>query len=596
MGFAARQFLGERRMALERERHQEIEQGLMRLDRRYSREIGRLNHAFAEQYASASRFLIPDENCLKQKLPEMARRWGFDFCTVFGVKGEQQVSFRATEGRTTSPKLLQYLGKISAEAMRRSVSGEQSDLSEQRDLGKLEFIGLLPTVKGIDWGASKNIVGFFPLGQAVGRVTHLVVGLWDPARMQLDFLRRHAERESRMLGDGRLLIWCPQNPEIAFPESLARLRQLAALRPKVNNRAISYRSRMSLGGTSYLVTGVRFQQLNKFACLRLTPDHSIQFQIHDLTMKFWFIVVLISSLCALVGVVLADMILIPVRDLTSGLDALSRRDFRARIPVHHGDELGQAARLLNETAEGLQDLELAKTLQEAFFPTKPLLLGDLRIWGQSCFAGKVGGDYVDFFALDDHRGLFMIADVSGHGVAASLVVAMARAAFRHPAVGDDPMQLMQTLNALLLSVLRKKKMMTCCLGLFDVREHHVRLVNAGHPWPLHLHAGGAEFLKSIGMPLGSAKRWKAGEVACPLEPGDVVFCYSDGLVEARSGNGPIGFTRLSESAPSFVGSNAETTAALFWQWFAREAPESPPADDVSILILQRLLPEQGESS
>ncbi|HNV69939.1 MAG TPA: PP2C family protein-serine/threonine phosphatase, partial [Candidatus Ozemobacteraceae bacterium] len=161
------------------------------------------------------------------------------------------------------------------------------------------------------------------------------------------------------------------------------------------------------------------------------------------------------------------------------------------------------------------------------------------------------------------------------------------------AVCGDPEKLVQTMNTLFLNVLRKKKMMTCCVGLVDTCDSTLRLINAGHPWPLQVRGGCAEYLKSVGMPLGSAKRWKAGEVTWRLDPGDVVFLYSDGLVEARAGNDVLGFSRLSESLPQLLRSEPRETIAAFWSWFDHMAPESPPADDVSVLVIQRQ-PASGE--
>ncbi|HNV73013.1 MAG TPA: hypothetical protein PKO06_25110, partial [Candidatus Ozemobacteraceae bacterium] len=173
MGFAARQFLEERRMILEQERHHEVEQGLFRLDRLYSKEVNRLSWAFLEQYAWSSTRLVGVENRLAQVIPEFAKQWGFEYCAVLGSRGESLFTFRAPDGRTMSPKFLQYLGKLAGESMKRSILGEQSDRSGVRDLGTLEFLGLTPQVKQLDWGASLNIVGFFPLGTDTGRVTHV---------------------------------------------------------------------------------------------------------------------------------------------------------------------------------------------------------------------------------------------------------------------------------------------------------------------------------------------------------------------------------------------------------------------------------------
>ncbi|HNV72071.1 MAG TPA: PP2C family protein-serine/threonine phosphatase, partial [Candidatus Ozemobacteraceae bacterium] len=257
-----------------------------------------------------------------------------------------------------------------------------------------------------------------------------------------------------------------------------------------------------------------------------------------------------------------------------------------------------AARLLDQTSEDLQDLEVARTLQETFYPSSGVSVGEWRIWGRSRFAGSVGGDYVDFFKVSEQQAILIIGDVSGHGIGAALVVAMARAAFAHPAVQGNPQRMMESLNTLFVRTLKRRKMMSCCLAFVDAEQRTVTMVNAGHQWPLLVRNQRAEFLPTQGFPVGAARNWSAGSRTLEVASDDVLFWYSDGLVEALDRQGiSLGYKRLQDDLPSLCGNTPEETEGNVWRWFARLSPADPPEDDVSVLILQHQVvvgPRPGE--
>ena len=243
--------------------------------------------------------------------------------------------------------------------------------------------------------------------------------------------------------------------------------------------------------------------------------------------------------------------------------------------------------IFNETIVELKDLELARTIQESLFPKQKLRWGKWEIFGSCRSASRIGGDYFDFFPLDETRAVLMIGDVSGHGVGAALVVAMVKGVVHHPATLKDPARILGILNHLLLLILNRKKMMSCCLGILDCSNDSLSLANAGQTYPIMVRGQSSSFLELKGYPLGSVKNWKANSSSVSLQKGDVIAFYTDGLIEATdSARKPVGYDRFSQTLPELLGIGACETEGKIREWHQNLSPTDPPEDDISLIIVQ----------
>lgn len=230
----------------------------------------------------------------------------------------------------------------------------------------------------------------------------------------------------------------------------------------------------------------------------------------------------------------------PVSLLMAGVDAMEARRLDRRISIATGDELEHLAATFNDTLAGMEELEIAKIVQQKLLPSGEVSTAAWAYRGVSVMSSEVGGDYHDARPCPDGSIAFMLGDVSGHGVSAALVVAMAKAAFGNLVRSGvtDPGGLLEQMNAVLLSTVRKLKMMTAVAGLLKP-DGTLLLANAGHCYPAILRkGGGAGFVMSEGsFPLGVRQRgkWKSTNIA--LERGDRVLLYTDGIPEAIDRNG-----------------------------------------------------------
>ena len=174
------------------------------------------------------------------------------------------------------------------------------------------------------------------------------------------------------------------------------------------------------------------------------------------------------------------------------------------------------------------------------------------------------------------------------------MVAMARVALHHPACEGDPARMLSCLDDLLGRVLARRTMMTCCLVVLEPTRQRLTLINAGHPWPLIVREGSIDFVERSGLPLGRSRKWQAVQTELSLSDIKAVLLYSDGLVEAPGPSGePIGYSRLRETLGRCLQESVAASIASLDAWFRQQAPGDPPADDVTVLVAQRISGEPG---
>lgn len=239
-----------------------------------------------------------------------------------------------------------------------------------------------------------------------------------------------------------------------------------------------------------------------------------------------------------------------------------------------------------------RDLEIAREIQRSLFPQQtPALAGfEVAAESRSCF--QVGGDLYDFIPLGPERLGLVVADISGKGTPASILMASVHASLRALAGSVDPAPLMERLNAFLMASTQASRYVTLFYGEIDGAARRLRYVTAGHIPPVRIsRSGDVERLEHGGTVVGllDEVRFETGEVE--LAPGDLVAVVTDGATEALSESGEeYGDARMveafrvsrSRAAPEIVHALLESVDA----W-------TGPAgcgDDLTVLILKALEP------
>ena len=191
----------------------------------------------------------------------------------------------------------------------------------------------------------------------------------------------------------------------------------------------------------------------------------------------------------------------------------------------------------------------ARRIMDHLLPAGPLETRELSIRGACYPADHASGDYFNFFPLADGSIIVVIADVSGHGIEAALLVTVIHGCLRAcTGLSLGLEETIKRLNAVLFDETEGDSFCTMCLVRIDPRSRSVDYINAGHPAALLLDRSGNSrtYLESLTVPLGilpTAEFPIAGPLT--LEAGDLVLLYTDGVIEARGADqSQFGLDRL----------------------------------------------------
>jgi len=209
----------------------------------------------------------------------------------------------------------------------------------------------------------------------------------------------------------------------------------------------------------------------------------------------------------------------------------------------------QNARLFREQRLARQRMDReaqeARQIQEALFPKSSPLVPGYKISGFSVPAGAVGGDWYDFIPLSQGRWGLVLADASGKGTAAALMMSAARGILRSLAENcAAPGEVLDRLNRLLLNDFPVGRFVTMLYAVLDPAARTLSIANAGHPWPLLVNGGAAQVVSGAnGLPIGFAQE-NFAQTRIELAPGARVLFYSDGISEAENVSGEDYGSRL----------------------------------------------------
>ncbi len=205
------------------------------------------------------------------------------------------------------------------------------------------------------------------------------------------------------------------------------------------------------------------------------------------------------------------------------------------VAVHNarrfGDEREQRERMSREAEE-------ARSIQQALLPRSSPLIPGFSVSGLSIPAGSVGGDWYDFIPLPDGRWGLVLADVSGKGTAAALLMSATRGMLRSLAqTGSGPAEVLTRLNNMMIEDFPSGRFVTMVYAELDPSSRVLRIANAGHLAPLLVEPSGHRWINhEHGLPLGiSASKFSEAEVTLG-EHSRIAF-YSDGITEADIDSG-----------------------------------------------------------
>jgi serine phosphatase RsbU (regulator of sigma subunit) len=209
------------------------------------------------------------------------------------------------------------------------------------------------------------------------------------------------------------------------------------------------------------------------------------------------------------------------------------------------------------------ELEIAKQVQARLFPQALPKVQTLEYAGVCIQAREVGGDYYDFLSLGRNRLGIALADISGKGIAAALIMANLQANLRTQSAiaWDEPERFLKSVNNLFYENTAENAYASLFFGIYDDEARSLRYANCGHLCALLLRRDGAlESLDSTCTVMGLFKDWECTMAECSLYAGDTLALYTDGVTESFNDAGEeFGEQRLIDALRQYRGSSPQAT-------------------------------------
>jgi sigma-B regulation protein RsbU (phosphoserine phosphatase) len=242
------------------------------------------------------------------------------------------------------------------------------------------------------------------------------------------------------------------------------------------------------------------------------------------------------------------------------------------------------------------DLAIAREIQQAIlpriFPPFPENAEQLDIAALMNAAKDVGGDFYDFFRIDDQRIGFVVADVSGKGVPAAIFMAVSRTLIRATGVrGVSPAECISYSNELLAQESANSMFVTAFYGIYNLTTGQVTYTNAGHNPPYLMKADGTilQLPFSSDLVVGAIDDFKYSEETLQLEHGDTLLLYTDGVTEAiNAGDEEFGEQRLQAVLAQMTSNSSQDIIGRIKACVSDFAGEAEQSDDITLLAIKRL--------
>ncbi|MDE6608413.1 MAG: SpoIIE family protein phosphatase, partial [Lachnospiraceae bacterium] len=334
--------------------------------------------------------------------------------------------------------------------------------------------------------------------------------------------------------------------------------------------------------------------------------------IQRMLLSFGVMFVAIIFAACLFGALFSQKLAQPIHRLTMEVAQIDGGNLDGRIHIATGDEVEDLGNAFNNMTEQVQkyiknlasvtaekerirtEIEVASRLQADMLPEAENAFGDRKefvLYASMTPAKGVGGDFYDFFLLDEDHLALVMADVSGKGVPAALFMVVSRTLIRsHVMSGGTLTQAVEDINESLCKNNKNGMFVTAWIGVLTISTGELTFVNAGHCRPLLRHADGfceyAAFLSGLVLAGMEEARYRQSQLY--LKKGDTILLYTDGVTEATSVKKELyGEKRLRRAAGAGAVSVLTPKELLerIWEDVDRFQKDAEQFDDITMLAL-----------
>ena len=354
-----------------------------------------------------------------------------------------------------------------------------------------------------------------------------------------------------------------------------------------------------------------FKFIEGYCIIAAMPESEVMFMRDaSLYTSIYMQVLIFASLFVFIYILIKRVIINNLQRINDALAQITKGDLNTTVDVRSNAEFASLSDDINSTVSTLKryiaeaaaridkELEYAKQIQLSALPTNFPMGDDYSIYAQMIAAKEVGGDFYDFYKLNDTTVAFLAADVSGKGIPAAMFMMTAKTIIKGLVESGIPVnEVFTKANEKLCENNESGMFVTAWMGVLDLTTGNVQFANAGHNPPLLKRADGSfEYLKTrAGFVLAGMEgiRYRAGELK--LNPGDRLFLYTDGVTEATNTENKLyGEDRLL----AFMNQNAHVESTVLLPSLKANIDEfvgeAPQFDDITMLMMDYRPNHRGE--
>ena len=365
---------------------------------------------------------------------------------------------------------------------------------------------------------------------------------------------------------------------------------------------------ISLNDTDYLAMYRNSEGLNAYALLP-TAEVVTSRDLSVLVTSFMEVLVF-AALFAAIFLIIKRVVVRSIWQVNGRLGQITKGDLGVEVDVRNSAEFASLSDDINETVSALRkaiadeakrierDLKTAKAIQESALPNTFPPFPDIKafdIYASMTTAREVGGDFYDFFMVNNHTLGFLIADVSGKGIPAALFMMTAKAELsNYIKSGMRLSEAVQCANKSLCQGNDAGMFVTVWAATLDYDTGELTYVNAGHNYPLLRHDGTWTWIREkCGLCLGVFDTAEYTHETIALVPGDELLLYTDGVTEALNVDGTLlGESRLEEFLAVYADASPHVLIDTLNAGIRRWAKGAVQSDDITILCLEYGVPPE----
>ncbi len=598
LGFIAYDYLQHQRVAFRDQISMESARLLRDFDSRYEQQkynfTTRLNRKIDSINAAGASTL--DDKTIAQ-IKQMIRVFEVSESFLFADDGKTIFAFNE-DGKnlnntvryfkTLAEGVLRYMNRIIQKAdksdmLSKITSPEDSDFIRNsiRDSRKIWPITIGDSVRMGYWnffGKPKEYIN-----------RYFLLLMWTEEALQRIYVRNNLKNLQKNLLGIKLHIRSSKTGHF-LSTGVKNADELQRFMRRIEERGTISADSLKMGNANFVGMGMVGNKLNSITLCALFPESGIENHVRAIARNLFAGAALSILLTTVLGILVAQQFMKPVKALATAAQAINRQNYRHRVDGLDHDEFGHLGGVINRVTEGLGELEIAKVVQESLFPEDRFFQDDCEVFGKSVVMTTLGGDYFDYFKIDEENFGVIIGDVAGHGVGAALIMAMAKARVIMTDAQQrlDPAFLTGLVHQILLNLKSRnlRRMMTFQYLVINSKTGLVRFCNAGHCYPLLVSRGSTRYVELIGSPLGAGKRARYQNLEFKMEQGDSLILYTDGVIEAQnSENQPLDLNGLQKIAQQFYDSDCRQFYHNIFSAYIEWAGEA--ADDTTIIVIGR---------